>query len=104
MFSLIKTVQESKNESLSDQQHIELIIDAQKQQLKKPTRSVVNGESSFVRQRLIDAGHSKTASLYWSWVTGNKRLITDEDVIRLQKQLEAIDQKSSMPDWGRAGT
>lgn len=77
-----------------------------KAQLAKPNRAVVNGESSFVRERLDKAGHETLGREYWNWVCSywEHNPIFGEEVLTLQHQLDAIDKQSSMPSWGTYGT
>ena len=85
---------------------VQILINAMKAQLEKPTRAVVNGESSFVRQRLSDAGQHDLAKQYWYWICSawQAHPIFGDEVLALQHQLDAIDKQSTMPSWGTYGT
>lgn len=85
------------------------VEDAISEQIANPARAVVNSESSFVWQRLVDQGHKKAASRYWSWAcsfTGRDedRSEFGDKVFELQKRLEEIDRGVGMPEWGTYGT
>jgi hypothetical protein len=82
---------------------VELILEAQKAQLTKPTLACVNSESAFVAQRLRDAGHTDLASRYWSYVCGCGKDFGDE-VAENEKKLKEIDNGFVMPSWGTYGT
>ena len=83
----------------------EIVANAQRLQLEKPTRAVVNSEAAFVAQRLRNDGYTGIAARYWSWVCSGAR--TDEfgsEVTELQAKLKQIDDGVSMPSWGTYGT
>lgn len=88
--------------------HIELIIEAQKFIIANPVRACVNSESSFVKQRLQNQGHTEAARLYWNFICvpsipnplNNAKEI--ETLKNLQKVLEG--NKFVMPSWGTSGT
>lgn len=82
-----------------------LVAAAQKAQLDKPTRAVVNSESAFVMDRLNNAGQSALARRYWSWSCGAKnRTEFGDEVYELEMKLREIDKTVSMPSWGTYGT
>ena len=82
-----------------------IIAEAQRKQLEKPTRAVVNSESAFVAQRLRDEGHVDVSKKYWSWVCGGKSPdVFGEEVYELEMKLKEIDAGVSMPSWGTYGT
>ena len=89
---------------MTDLEAFALVAEAQREQLKKPTRAVVNSESAFVAQRLRDAGHHELAARYWSWVCMSPQVEFNETVQELQEKLEEIDRSVSMPAWGTYGT
>lgn len=83
----------------------EVVKEAIWAQIQHPTRAVVNGESSFVAQRLRSNGYTGVAARYWSWACGH----TDPDefgdeIYELQRRLDAIDRGIDMPVWGTSGT
>lgn len=82
---------------------IELILEAQRAQIAKPTRACVNSESAFVAQRLRDAGHIDLAKRYWNSVC-SRRADFGEEVAENEKILKKIDSGFVMPDWGTYGT
>jgi hypothetical protein len=85
----------------------EILAAAQQEQLVNPRRSVVNSESAFVANRLSAAGYTQLANRYWNWITmpqASKNPGFSDEVLELQKQLDAIDQQVSMPSWGHRGT
>jgi len=86
-----------------------IVVEAMKLQLANPTRAVVNGESSFVKDRLYRAGHPELARTYWNWVCCSStwrqnNSIFGQEAVLIQEQLEAIDKSYSMPAWGTYGT
>lgn len=85
---------------------INILIEAMKAQVANPTRAVVNSESAFVAQRVRNAGEAELSSKYWSWVCSRWETnpIFGEEVLELQRQLQAIDSKVTMPSWGTYGT
>ena len=85
---------------------INTLIEAMKAQIAKPTRAVVNSESAFVKDRLNKLGEYELASKYWNWVCSRweTNAIFGEEVLELQRQLQAIDSKVTMPAWGTYGT
>ena len=89
---------------MTDQEAFALVAEAQREQLKKPNRAVVNSEAAFVAQRLRDAGHFDLAARYWRWVCPPSKDDFDETVHELQAKLKEIDLSVSMPAWGTYGT
>lgn len=87
-------------------QACEYIKEAIIAQLANPTRAVTSPESSFVRARLESMGESELAQKYWSWCCSglSNKPVFGEEVLELQIQLNAIDRKNTMPDWGTYGT
>lgn len=84
---------------------INILIEAMKAQIAKPTRAVVNSESAFVKDRLNKLGEYELAKSYWNWVCMNSsNAIFGDEVMNLQDQLDAIDKQSIMPSWGTYGT
>lgn len=85
---------------------IEILIEAMKAQVAKPTRAVVNPEAAFVAQRLRQSGEDELAKKYWSWTCSywEKNPIFGEEVQVLQQQLRDIDKGVTMPAWGTYGT
>lgn len=82
-----------------------VVAEAQRAQLEKPTRAVVNGESAFVAQRLRNDGYTGVAARYWSWACGHEnREEFGDEVYELQMKLNEIDKGVSMPSWGTYGT
>lgn len=83
-----------------------ILIEAMKAQIANPARAVVNSESAFVKDRLIKAGEPELAKQYWNWVcmSGRDTPVFGEEVLELQKQLNAIDKGVTMPSWGTYGT
>lgn len=97
--------------TLSNEQVSLIIAEAQRKQLEKPTRAVVNSEAAFVAQRLRNEGYSGIAARYWSWTC--KSLCSDpergplefgQEVWELQRKLKEIDRGCDMPAWGTYGT
>ncbi len=86
--------------------HVALIVsEAQRKQLEKPARAVVNSEAAFVAQRLRTEGHTDIASRYWSWTCRRgTEAEFGKEVYQLQQQLNAIDAGITMPEWGTYGT
>jgi len=82
---------------------IQQVIAAQELQLASPAKAVVNSESMFVRQRLIDQGFAETARIYWCFACG-VGYFTDNRVLELQAKLRQIDQASKAPSWICSGT
>ena len=80
-----------------------IIAEAQRKQLAKPTKAIVNSEAAFVAQRLRDEGNTAISKRYWSWTCGAVDEFNDE-VNELQRQLKLIDAQSTMPSWGTYGT
>lgn len=89
---------------MTEQEACDLVAEAQREQIKKPKRAVVNSESAFVAQRLRDAGHHELAARYWNWVCSSPQFEFNETVQELQEKLEEIDRRVSMPAWGTYGT
>lgn len=88
-------------------QHMNFVIaEAQRKQLAKPARAVVNSEAVFVAQTLRNQGYVEIAAAYWSWNCGSAGFGNDfsQEVRDLQQQLRAIDAGQTMPDWGTYGT
>lgn len=82
-----------------------VVAAAQRAQLEKPTRAVVNSESAFVAQRLRNDGYTGVAARYWSWSCGHEnREEFGDEVYELQMKLKEIDAGVSMPSWGTYGT
>ena len=88
-----------------------IIAEAQRKQLEKPTRAVVNSEAAFVAQRLRNEGYLEIASKYWSWTCKSAShddekgpLEFGQEVYDLQKLLKQIDAGCTMPAWGTYGT
>ena len=90
------------------QEHVNFIIaEAQRKQLAKPARAVVNSECAFVANRLRTEGYFETAAAYWAWSCGSATAIGNnfsQEVKDLQQQLRAIDAGQTMPYWGTHGT
>lgn len=86
--------------------NIAVLIEVMKEQIAKPTRAVVNGESAFVKDKLNQRGEPELAKAYWNWVcsSGRETPMFGPEVMELQSQLIAIDKQSTMPDWGTYGT
>lgn len=83
----------------------QILIEAMKAQLEKPTRAIVNGEASFVAQRLRDSGYRDVAARYWYWVCCKMDVDEfGEEVYNLQVELNKIDKEFVMPSWGTYGT
>ena len=83
----------------------QILIEAMKAQLEKPTRACVNSEACFVAQRLRDLGHRAAAARYWTWVCGKMDVDEfGEEVYNLQVELDKIDKEFVMPSWGTYGT
>lgn len=92
--------------------HVSFIVaEAQRKQLEKPTRAVVNSEAAFVAQRLRNEGYTGIAARYWSWTC--KSASSDpvrgpeefgQEVYDLQMKLKGIDMGCEMPAWGTYGT
>lgn len=83
----------------------QVIIEAMKAQLEKPIKAGVNGESSFVAQRLRNSGYTGVAARYWSWVCGHEnREEFGDEIYELQMKLNEIDSEFTMPEWGIRGT
>lgn len=93
-------------------EHVSFIIaQAQREQLKNPTRAVVNSEAAFVMQRLRNEGYFEIAASYWSWTCRFASSDPDkgpqefgQEVYDLQLKLRSIDMGVSMPAWGTYGT
>lgn len=88
-----------------EQEARQILIEAMKAQLEKPSRACVNHEACFVAQRLRDSGHHTLAARYWTWVCG--RMDVDEfgeEIYNLQVELDKIDKEFVMPSWGTYGT
>lgn len=83
---------------------IALVIEAQYAQLASPNRAVVNSESSFVAQRLRDAGHYQLATRYWNYVCRVGGLDFGDEVRSNEVKLKSIDNEYAMPAWGTYGT
>lgn len=83
----------------------QILIEAMKAQLEKPTRACSNNESSFVAYRLRKSGYPRVAERYWAWTCGpeNREEFGDE-IYELQMKLKEIDREFVMPDWGTYGT
>lgn len=86
--------------------NIQVLIEVMKEQIAKPTRAVVNSESAFVKDKLNQRGETDLAKQYWNWIccAGRDTPMFGDEVMELQKQLNAIDKKSTMPAWGTYGT
>lgn len=83
----------------------QVIIEAMKAQLEKPTKACVNSEACFVAQRLRKSGYPVVASRYWSWVCDGMNVYEfGEEVYNLQVELDKIDKEFVMPSWGTYGT
>lgn len=90
---------------LTNEQINEIIQEAQRYYIAKPRRACVSSESSFVYERIWNAGNPKFATMYWNWVTmGMHRDLFNEETKRLQEELKKIDHKFVMPEWGTYGT
>lgn len=85
---------------------VNVLVEAMKAQVAKPTRAVVNSECAFVMNRLYDMKEPELAKEYWNWTCSSWE--TDPkfgpEVQELQAQLRAIDKTVSMPAWGTYGT
>lgn len=81
---------------------LEIINDAQEQQLMNPANSGVNSESRFVKDKIakIDVD---LANRYWSNVCFRKSFESNE-VDENESKLKAIDDKGRIPAWGIKGT
>lgn len=93
-------------------EHVSFIIaEAQRRQIKNPTRACVNSEAAFVAQRLRNEGYVEISAAYWSWTCRSASRSEEQgslefgkEVFELQKQLRAIDAGFNMPSWGTYGT
>ena len=84
-----------------------VILAAMAEQLKKPARATVNSEAAFVRERLFKLGFDKEANAYWLWFCSFKSPRPDwvtEEISSMQMQLNKIDKRQTMPEWGTYGT
>lgn len=90
---------------MTDQEICTIIAQAQRAQLAKPARAVVNSETAFVSDRITDAGYPEIASKYWSWSCRREFAVGyNEEVRELQQQLIALSNRDVMPAWGTYGT
>lgn len=78
------------------------ICEAIQQQIDNPAHSIVNSESAFVRDRLVNAGLTEEAKWYWNCHCGSSKFDVPE-VAELHRQLVVADWQA-MPVWGRSGT
>jgi hypothetical protein len=86
--------------------NLNILIEAMKAQIQKPTRAIVNSECAFVQERVYNAGEKELAKEYWSWTCSDWQSNPKfgDEVQALQTQLRAIDKQSTMPSWGIYGT
>jgi hypothetical protein len=87
----------------------QIIINCIKAQLAKPTRTCVNSESAFVRERIEMEADKILARKYWNWAISNASWRAANPVfgglvVQLQLQLDAIDNAITLPDWATYGT
>lgn len=81
------------------------ICEAIQQQIDNPAHSIVNSESAFVRDRLVNAGLTKEAKWYWNCHCGVPNCKFTPEVAELHRQLVVADWRAmAMPVWGRSGT
>jgi len=88
---------------------MDVIINVLKAQIANPVRACVNGESSFAREHIRAIAGDIIARQYWNWAIcpaewRAKNPIFGELALTLQLELDAIDDKSSLPSWATYGT
>lgn len=86
--------------------NITVLLEVLQEQIAKPNRAVVNSESAFVKDKLNQRGEPELAKAYWNWVCSSGRDLPmfGPEALEFQRQLNAIDKQSTMPDWGTYGT
>jgi hypothetical protein len=89
---------------------VDLLKQLMREQVANPARACVNSETTVVRMRMEQAGEFYIARQYWDWACGSQfvnpdvLVLFDQEVVALQKQLQAIDQAIQLPEWAHAGT
>ena len=86
-----------------------VILAAIVQILAKPFRDGCNSEAAFVRSMLDKMGCTNEAIHYWNWICMDPRRVAPPawataELVAMQKQLDLLDKKTTMPAWGISGT